>query len=399
VSVSLLKKNLIPTCILIAMVGYLSSVWAVEPAGIEEIGIIGSADIYKKNVAAARNQAIASGLTSAVDAVVMKLLPKDTAVNEFKSINDVLFDSTNEFIQDYKVLGESVSGKKYRVIIQVSVLADKLRDRFANAGIVVIETVLPTVLFLLAEQKIEDIFPRYWWGEDPMFIPTVVETAISAAFEEKQFKIIPHAVILSMDEGEASERGVDLSNQQAIDIGNHMEAEVVIVGKAWADQIPNTMGGDVNSYKGFVQVRAIRTDTWEVIADLNNSFVTTGSDETKGERDAIEGAASLAGSELASKIMGNWKKVVQPIEGMVLLVEGTKNLGNFVTFRRAVKEIDGVKSIQLTEIKADEAALKVYFEGPSKALAKAMMLKPFENFGIHISEVTQDQIKVKIVSN
>jgi hypothetical protein len=350
-------------------------------------------------VAAARNQAIASGLTSAVDAVVMKLLPKDTAVNEFKSINDVLFDLTNEFIQDYKVLGESVAGKKYRVIIQVSVLAGKLRDRFANAGIVVIETALPTVLFLLAEQKIEDIFPRYWWGEDPMFIPTVVETAISAAFEKKQFKIIPHGVILSMDEGEASERGVDLSNQQAIDIGNHMEAEVVIVGKAWADQIPNTLGSDVNSYKGFVQVRAIRSDTVEVIADLNNSFVTTGSDEAKGGRDAIEGAASLAGSELASKIMENWKKAVQPIEGLVLLVEGTKHLGNFVMFRRAVKEIDGVKSIQLTEIKADEAALKVYFEGPAKALAKAMMLKSFENFGIHIYEITQDQIKVKIVSN
>ncbi len=397
--VAQLKKVLIATCVLMAVAGYWSSVWAVEPPDIEEIGVIGSARIYKKNVAAARNQAIAGGLMSAVDAVVMKFLPKDTIVKEFKAINDVLFDSANEFIQDYKVLGEAVAGKKYRIIIQVSVMSGKLRDRFTNAGIVVTETTLPTVLFLLAEQKIEDVFPRYWWGEDPMFIPAVVETVISAEFEEKQFEIITHGVILSGDVGDVSERSIDLSNQQAAEIGNYMEAEVVIVGKAWADRIPNTMGGDVNSYKGYVQIRAIRTDTGEVLADMDNTFVATNSDDTKGGQDAIEGAAALAGSELASKVMENWKKAVQSVEKLELRVEGTKNLGNFVTFRRAIRDIDGVKSIKLTEIMADEAALEVYFEGPAKAFAKAIMLKPFGTFGIHISEVAQGQIKVKIISN
>ena len=393
-----IRKGLAMVCIWIIMAGGVSPTWGADPAEVDEISIVGSANIFKEDVATARNQAIASGLTTAVDIMVMKLLSKETVVKEFKSINEILSDSTNAFIQNYKVLGESVAGKRYRVIVQVTVLTEKLKSRLTKSGIVTKEAALPAILFLLAEQKIEDAFPKYWWGEDPMFASSVIETTLSSVFKARHFTTIEHGIILSMEEQAASERGVDLTDQQVVDIGNHLKAEVVIAGKAWVEQISNTMGGAVNSYKGFVQIRAVRTDTGEVIGETSHPFVTSGSDEAAGGREAIEGAASLAGPELADKIMGSWKKAVQPVEGLVLLIEGTKNLGNFVTFRRAVKDIKGVKGLQLAEIQENAAVIQVDFEGSGKMLAEAMMLKSFENFGIHISEVNETRIRVKLVS-
>lgn len=392
-------KGVVALCICTFVTGFAGTIWGADPVEVEEISIVGTARIFKEDIEAARNQAIADGLTTAVDIAVIKLLSREMLVQNFKSINDVLSDSSKAFIQNYKVLGESVTGKRYRVIVQTSVLTGKLKRRLTDSSIAIKEASLPAVLFLLAEQKIGDVFPRYWWGEDPMFTPSDIETTLLSVFTARDFKIIPHGVILSMEEQPASERGVDLTDPQVVEIGNRLEAEVVIVGKAWAEQVPNTMGGEVNTYKGFVQIRAVRTDTGEIVGETSHTFVTTDSDEVAGGREAIIGATSLAGSEMAAKIMGSWKKAVQPVEGLVLLVEGTKNLGNFVTFRRGVKEIKGVKGLQLTEIQDNAAVIQVDFEGSGKNLAKAMMLKSFENFGIHISEVTQERIRVKLVSN
>ena len=193
------KKGYAAVCILAILAGGVSPGWAADPEEIDEISIVGMAGIVKEKVAVARTQAIASGLSSAVDIAVMKLLSRETLVREFQSVNEILADSSNAFIQNYKVLGESAAGKKYRVIVQVSVLTGKLKTRLTDAGIVTKEAVLPAVLFLLAEQKTGDAFPRFWWGEDPMFAPSDVETTLLSVFKARQFNTVEHGVILSME--------------------------------------------------------------------------------------------------------------------------------------------------------------------------------------------------------
>jgi hypothetical protein len=187
-----------------------------------------------------------------------------------------------------------------------------------------------------------------------------------------------------------------LTDTEAVLLGIRFEADVVIVGKSTAHRIPNTMGGTIKAFEGSVALRAIRTDTSDKIASTTENYVTTNTDEAKGGKKAIAGAGSLAGAELALQIAAGWKKAVQKSVEVEIVVKGTRNLGNFVNFRRALKNIPDVKGIQLKEMQSNEAVIVVDYRGNAKKLAEALMLKIFESFGISITEVLEQRLSVEL---
>jgi hypothetical protein len=79
-------------------------------------------------------------------------------------------------------------------------------------------------------------------------------------------------------------------------------------------------------------------------------------------------------------------------------VAGTSNLGNFVLFRNILNGIAGVKRIQIRELKADTSTIMVDYSGTTKALADSLMIKAYDTFSINISEVSEDHLRIELVS-
>jgi hypothetical protein len=79
-------------------------------------------------------------------------------------------------------------------------------------------------------------------------------------------------------------------------------------------------------------------------------------------------------------------------------VEGTGNLANFVKFRRALTGISGVEGIRVKEIKPNETTLIIDYKGKAEELAEALMRQNFENFGINIYEISNQNLKIALVS-
>ena len=214
------------------------------------------------------------------------------------------------------------------------------------------------------------------------------------------FSVIDQKSLVINEEFETLKDKADLSNQDAVSLGAILQADVVIVGNSKADIAPNTMGGDIKSFKGTVLARALRTDTGEEIASTIQTAVSVNKDNIAGGRDALSIAGYLAGSDLASQIVRKWhEEVKKSITTLVIIVEGTRDLSNFVIFRAELNEIPGVDSLQTSEMKADEATIIVNFQGNAKELADALMLKTFESFGINIYEISQSHLRVRLVSS
>jgi hypothetical protein len=58
-----------------------------------------------------------------------------------------------------------------------------------------------------------------------------------------------------------------------------------------------------------------------------------------------------------------------------------------------------VEGIRVKEIKNNEASLLVEYKGKAKDLAAALMLINFESFGINISEVAENLLRIELVKS
>ena len=397
---SSLIRRLFFTVFILAVAANLSGIVNAEENASEKIiGVIGTGTIQGGDVAKARDRAIKNSLVSAVEFAVADILPIESMIQDFEALNEILYDNSSEFVEYYKVLTELKSGRTYRVLVQATVTTSVIEQQLISAGIKVCKKNMPNILFFISEQNLGDILPRYWWTEDLAVVRGYSEIAMSDGMIRNGFFVIDQKSLVINEEFETLKNKADLSNQDAVSLGAILQADVVIVGNSKADIAPNTMGGDIKSFKGTVLARALRTDTGEEIASTTQTAVSVNQDDIAGGRDALSNAGYLAGRELASQIAIIWQKEVKKsLSTLEIFVEGTGHLSNFVIFRAKLNEMPGVDSQQTSELKADEATIIVNFQGNAKELADALMLKNFESFGINIYEISQDHLRVKLLT-
>ncbi len=194
---------------------------------VKTIEAIGASGVYKTDVEAAKHEAIANGLVAVLDKAVAEILPVELVAQNFQVINKTIYNDTDKYISDYKVLTEAFSDKSYRVLIQANVSVKKLKNSLTKSGV--------------------------------------------------------------------------------------------------------------------MQVRRITFRNVEIV------------------------------------------------------VQGTRNLSSFIKFREGLKEIPGVKTIQVSDMQPDEAKLVVNFEGSTKEFTDALVLKKFDNFSIRIFEISEDKLKVELI--
>ena len=361
--------------------------------------VVGTATIQKDNITGARQEAISNSLVSAVGLIASQLLSADDMVTNYEKLNEMLFDNTSKFIRTYKVLTESTVEKTYRVMVQATVSQSRVKNQLTAAGILRAQKTMPRILFFVAEQDIESPSALFWWGMEMSYIKPVSEQVMAESMREKGFKVVEHGRRVQQMAYKALPDSPELIIEDAINFGNALNADVIVIGKAVADPATNTMGSGIRSFKGTVSTNAYRTKTGQQIAAVNRIAVTANIDEIAGGRDALRGAASLAGEELGTQIEAAWQKEGLEADKIEVQLTGTKNLSNFVMFRRMLNTIPGVEGLQVRELKADNAVLNVDYKGKTGDLADALMLNAFETFGINIYEVTDNSLKIQLISH
>ena len=361
--------------------------------------VVGTESIYKDNIPNARKLAIDNSLVTAVGLAAADMLTIDDLVTHYEEINQLLYGNISQYVQDYKVLTESRLETEYRVMVQATVSKERIKSRLTRSGILKVQKTMPRVLFFIAEQDLENSAPQYWWGTDMSHLKPVAERAIAEAMREQGIRIIDHNPRLQQIVTRSIGDDPQVDAEAAIEFGKAIQVDVVVLGFSFADKAPNVMGSSIMSYKGLVDLKAYRTKTGNEIASVNRSAVTANVDEIAGSRDALRGAGILAGEELAQQIAAAWQREGLEADRIAVQVAGTKNLANFVMFRRMLNTIAGVEDVQVKEMMADSALLSVAYKGKPRDLADALMLRAFDTFGINIYDVSADQLKVQLISN
>jgi hypothetical protein len=361
--------------------------------------LVGTANIQRGNVTDARQQAISNSLVAAVGLSAAEMLSVEALVVNNERLNEILYSNTGKYVQDYKVLAEAAFEDIYRVVVQVTVSSSRIKNQLTRAGVVRAQKTMPRVLFLISEQDLESPMPRYWWGRGMSFIKPTSEMAIADAMREQGFRVIEHGPRAQEMANKALRDVPELNKEEAVNFGNALNADVVVVGVAVADETSNVMGSGVRSFKGMIDIRAYRTKTSREIAALSKSVVTANVDDIAGSRDALRGVGSATGEQLSQIIADAWQREALEADKIEIQLSGTKNLANFVMFRRMLNTISGVEGVQVKELQTDNAVLNVDFKGKPKELADALMVNAFETFGINIYEISQAGLKIQLISN
>ena len=388
----LLKRALVLLMILLACFVPMDA--QAVPLNLDAIG---SAQVSGKDVSAARTQAISNALNTAVILALSELMPLENRVKSFQTINETIFPRLETYIQQYKVLAEYSEEKTYRVMVQATIDADRLSADVSTTGIRPAQTELPRLAFFISQNSLQEPVARYGWQAEGEFQLTDAEKALRDQMEKAAFPTVSfqELAVYMIQQNFAS--GPSISSKDAVAAGRDLKADIVIIGNATVSIAPNTMGESVQTYKAEFRVQAFRIETGESIGNFGQNQVVADREESAGITHALNAAAALLGKDLEEQLTAAWRPAEEQPKFIELLVEGDSFMSRFVKFRQALGRVAGIGNIQIQEMRVSSAHLIVEFaEGP-QSLANALILTPFDDFGLKIDTSAPDMLKIQLV--
>jgi hypothetical protein len=267
-----------------------------------------------------------------------------------------------------------------------------------DTGILRASKTLPSVLFLIAEQNLEEEIPMYWWSPSGSSFIAIAEASMVEQLQEAGFTIVNHRgarnrPLVNWDDINKP----DLTDLEAAELGAALKADVIVMGSSAANPSSNIMGSAMRSFNGTVTLRAVRSDTAEPMLNLTRTAVAVSEIDAVGGREALVDAGDMAGSALAEELITAWQEQAGRPSVVEVIILGTNQLAHYVKFRKALNTISGVEGIRVKEIKPNEATLQVEYIGKPQDLAAALMQQNFKSFGINIFEITPENLKVELI--
>ncbi len=383
--------------LLCALMAWQTSVMAEETPSLKTFEAVGTVKIQGEKIVDAREAAISLGLAAAVDRAILELIPVETAAANFSVITGLFYANVNQYVQDYKVLAESRGSGFYRVMVQAGVSVGAIQKQLAGAGITLGKKILPSVLLMVSDQRLDKPEPQYWWGPGDSTSKPAADPLLSRILSEKGFGIVGRETVAGSEALAPIRRNLHPGNAEVAEIGAKANADMVIAGSITLLRVPATQETAPKTVKAVMTLRAVRSGSGEEIAAVEQSAVAPNGDDPAGIDQVLAALTKAAGEELSRQMASAWQKQARKSASVELLIEGTSQLGNYSAFRSALSKVTGVKNVQIKEMKADKYTLTVEYPNGARQLADALISKPFDGFSITIPEVTQNQMKVILV--
>ena len=195
-------------------------------------------------------------------------------------------------------------------------------------------------------------------------------------------------------------QAMNASPRSAAAMGLQFGADVVLIGKAIskgsAEQIKETA---FRSYQASVSLKAIRTDTAEILAMESRDVAKIHVDDLAGGSMAIREAASPLIRDLLPKMMARLGKADSgEIQKIQLVIGDVTQVWQVAALKELLrKQIPGTKEVVQRGFVSGVATFDVHSQGDSQKLAEDLTMANPGPFRLKILGVTPNKLDVKLV--
>ncbi len=361
----------------------------------KEVVSSGIGAIVSGDVAHARDDAVEDALRKALEQVMGMMIESETLVENYQVLEDNIFSKTQGYIRNYEVIQEKKRDEMlYEVTVKAAVKVSNLQDDLTGITTLMRRKNMPRMMMLIEEQNIGETPGYYTFSADM----NAAETAIMETFMAKGFRFVDRNTIQNNINQQKAAAILAGNTSEAVSLGRAVGAEVILTGKALAKStVVEVYGTTQKSQQATVSVRAIRTDTGDIIATNTAQGAYPHIDDIIGGTKAIQKACATLSDEIMDQILERWQSDVSSGGVIVLKVQGISGFSQLNKFKGALKYyVRGLVDVTQREWNGAFASLEVNMKGNADDLAARLDGKDVEGILVSVIGMSQNSVTVQL---
>jgi hypothetical protein len=362
-----------------------------------EVVSSGLGAILGSDVAHARDDAIEDALKRGLEDALGLFVKSETLVENYQLIEDNIYSKTQGYVQKYDVISEGKRNEElYEVTVRATIKMAELKDDYEAIKTLMRRKNMPRIMMMIEESNIGEAPGLFHYVEADM---NTAEISLTDALMEKGFKFIDRATVKKNLDKEKAAAILEGDVNQAASLGKTVGAEIVLTGKAFAKAtVIEAFGVKQRSQQATVTVKAIRTDTGDIIATSSGQGAYPHIDDVVGGTKAIQKACRKMSDDLITKILDRWQADISSGATLTLKVKGVKDYTQLNRFKFSLKYY--VRDLQtVTQRQWDEgyAILEVVMKGTSEDLAQRLSGKDISGSLVEVIGMSQNSVTVQLL--
>jgi len=359
-----------------------------------EVVATGIGSIIDGDVAHARDDAIDDALRTGLEQSLGMLMESETLVENYQLIEDRIFSKTQGYVQNYEVVKEGKRDEMlYEVTLRAAIKLTDLKSDLDGIATLLRRKNTPRIVVLIQERNVGE-GDRYFEAD-----MNTAETAIMDVMMEKGFKFVDQTTVRANIKRQEAAAMLEGAPAQAAAIARTLGAEVAVTGKAIAKATEvEVFGSKQRSQQATVNLRAIRTDTGDIIATASAQGAFPHINDVIGGTKAIEKGAKKATEIIIEKILDRWNSDVSQGGSLSLEVTGISGFDQLAAFKASLPYwVRGLNNVNQREWSGERALFELQMTGNSDALAQRLSGKQGNGFTVKVTGMTQNSVSVKLV--
>ena len=391
-------KQVIRAAMLVLLIPVICAAQDSTEAETQDIVASGLGSILQGDVAHARDDAIEDALRRGLEQAMGMMIEAESLVENFQLIEDNIYSKTSGYVQTYDVLREGKRNEQlYEVTLRARVKTAALQDDLDAIATLMRRKNTPRMMVMIQESNIGEAPGLSGYLEADM---NNAETAIMDGMMAKGFRFVDQSVVKQNLDRSVAAAILEGDTRQAADLGRKVNAEVVITGKAMAKAtVVDVYGIRQRSQQATVNVRAIRTDTGDIIATSSAQGAFPHIDDMVGGTRAIQKACEKITGDMVEKILNQWQADVSTGAALTLNVQNVADYGQLIKFKNALEYyVRNLTSVSQRDFSGGLATFEVVMTGNSDDLAQRLSGKTIEGIRISVIGMTQNSVTVRLSS-
>ncbi len=354
------------------------------------VEVEGVAPVINENLNEARGSARRDMMRNALENAIGTFVQSVSKMENFEVVKDRVFTQTQGLVKRVDVKREWVDADGLLHLSGTCDVAEKNLD--AVLGPAVIDALGNPRIVILIDERV---------GNKVSFMSTA-EGEVHKVFERAGFTIIDHRLVLNDGAIDVAATMMSQSPEGLLQVANACNADVVICGTAYSEQISHQRRLGVNLYnmRSRVRLRAILVDTRQTLGfeegsthnnnnrpvNLNNALGQTPEDgAVRGLRPSAESAAKNIVNRIAYALASGNSNGISGRTVKIIISGIDFRTGRLL--REKLQNLGGVNGVYQRNFKNNRLELDIVSDKNSEEIAEYLSDNKFEITGVSGAQV------------
>ena len=351
------------------------------------IGVAAGSDLK------AEQQALAEALRKAVEQSCGVFVKAQSQSKDYKLVYDKIFANTVGFVREHKVLKTWPKDGKTFVQIRAVVSTQRFEEDWATIAHLMNRANNPRMIIVIAEAtNWTTTSPAYTVKED-----ATVQTKLESFFISKGISLRDRKVSEKVSKRDIHLAGASKDPAAVAKIGARFQADIVITGNASAkfNKTSEIGGIEMFHYVGNLNIRAVHTDSAELIVSKSYRISTVTTERGTGEQKALEKLADDCAPKVLAAIVEALRKKIYVRRTIHLTVEAMDHSA-WKLFKSELAKVHGVEAMRLREITEKLTHADVEYLFNNEIFLDEISKLKIEGVKFEIREVTANRLRLRV---